>query len=493
MAGVISPETPTAGISRSGRIRKKSAKVIEMEETEKTVESVDKPKPARTPIGITNNGVTPKKTFIERDLTNSLSSKRLKIKIPPINDNFKDTVMMEGDDDDIADENIDDTDYDGLNMSPTINSTSPPINSGTALGVLPVTTVIPSSTPLPAISTLAAKKHDKSPKKSTSSDTSFSELAIKPIKISRKMVENDSAANKLFEQITSGQPHIDHRRKGFRRKFKYGIVGNVDFGSDDNDSDEASLVIANDPQDSLASAMAHVNKMKTPKAEPVPEVEEKEEKKPKRQTKAKLKTPLEGKTPEKKKRGPLITAYTLFARENRSKIAQSNPHLDFAGVSKRLGEVWQTLPNKEKMQWKRKAAKMAQNMHRASDPISSLPSKSTSSHSKSSIISKLSSTVTPKYSTKSQESTSTRKNDGGYVDVACHLKLIGDSLTNIGQRLNDRPGLASSVSLSVLLDSTICAMGSLVGLTRLVEHSNGCPKEVHDKLMDNISFIMPGI
>lgn len=309
------------------------------------------------------------------------------------------------------------------------------------------------------------------------------------------MVDNDSAANKLFEQITSGTPHIDHRRKGFRRKFKYGIVNNVDFGSDDNDSDEASLVIATDPQDSLASAMAHVNKLKTPKVEATPEADEKEDKKSnKRQTKSKLKTPTDGKSPEKKKRGPLITAYTLFARENRSKIAQSNPLLDFANVSKRLGEVWQTLPNKEKMQWKRKAAKMAQNMHRAAQEPVTTPSatKSTTSHSKSSIISKLSS-VTPKYSTKSQESTINRKNIPGYIDAACHFKLIGDSLITLGKRIGDRPGLASTASFSVLLDSTLCSMGSLIGLTRLVDHSNGCPKEIHDKLMDNISFIMPGI
>ncbi len=59
------------------------------------------------------------------------------------------------------------------------------------------------------------------------------------------------------------------------------------------------------------------------------------------------------------------------------------------------------------------------------------------------------------------------------LDAAAHLKLLGESLSVIGSRLSergDRGGgrIAVSGSLSVLLDSMLCALGPLVCLTQQV-------------------------
>ena len=55
------------------------------------------------------------------------------------------------------------------------------------------------------------------------------------------------------------------------------------------------------------------------------------------------------------------------------------------------------------------------------------------------------------------------------IDAAAHLKLLGESLSVIGQRLTEHKGqIAVSGSLSVLLDSLLCAMGPLVCLTKQV-------------------------
>lgn len=99
---MATPEKVTAGTSRSGRVIKKSAKVIEMEETEKSssVPNVDKSNHHhhRTSLSdslIATNGM---KMTPEVD-SNSSVRKRIKMKIPPPDKDFNSAIMMEGDDD----------------------------------------------------------------------------------------------------------------------------------------------------------------------------------------------------------------------------------------------------------------------------------------------------------------------------------------------------------------------------------------------------------
>ena len=73
--------------------------------------------------------------------------------------------------------------------------------------------------------------------------------------------------------------------------------------------------------------------------------------------------------------------------------------------------------------------------------------------------------------------------------------LLGESLSVIGQRLTEHKGqIAVSGSLSVLLDSLLCAMGPLVCLTKQVpELQNAVPQEQLNKILDNIAYVMPGL
>ncbi|CAH1978154.1 unnamed protein product [Acanthoscelides obtectus] len=98
---------------------------------------------------------------------------------------------------------------------------------------------------------------------------------------------------------------------------------------------------------------------------------------------------------------------------------------------------------------------------------------------------------------------SPRGKDGGYkgngikpIDVAAHLKLLGESLTIIGERLKEHEGqIAVSGSLSVLLDSLLCALGPLLCLTQQVPElqENCCSPEQLMSTLDNVAFIMPGL
>ncbi|XP_017773201.1 PREDICTED: uncharacterized protein LOC108560250 isoform X2 [Nicrophorus vespilloides] len=82
------------------------------------------------------------------------------------------------------------------------------------------------------------------------------------------------------------------------------------------------------------------------------------------------------------------------------------------------------------------------------------------------------------------------------IDVAAHLKLLGESLAIIGHRLKEHEGqIAVSGSLSVLLDSLLCALGPLLCLTQQVPElqENCCTPEKLNSILDNVAFIMPGL
>lgn len=105
------------------------------------------------------------------------------------------------------------------------------------------------------------------------------------------------------------------------------------------------------------------------------------------------------------------------------------------------------------------------------------------------------------------------------IDIAAHMKLLGESLINIGDRLKEHEGqIAVSGSLSVLLDSILCAMGSLMCCLTYVPcfQSNApCPtgnnrlpnaitngntdneqdhvRTLFHSIMNNVHYIMPGL
>lgn len=82
------------------------------------------------------------------------------------------------------------------------------------------------------------------------------------------------------------------------------------------------------------------------------------------------------------------------------------------------------------------------------------------------------------------------------IDVAAHLKLLGESLTIIGERLKEHEGqIAVSGSLSVLLDSLLCALGPLLCLTQQIPElqEDCCSPEQLLSTLDNVAFIMPGL
>ncbi|XP_076340866.1 uncharacterized protein LOC143241142 [Tachypleus tridentatus] len=192
-----------------------------------------------------------------------------------------------------------------------------------------------------------------------------------------------------------------------------------------------------------------------------------------------------------------MSAYMLWCRENRKRIVRENPQLDFHLISKKMGSVWQSLSAKEKMAWKKKANQYAK-LQRITGGASFIMSEkcgpsagqfpSSGSESSKSNLSSIASNISSIYDPKTKLPRTTP------LDVAAYLKLLGDSLSIIGQRLTEHEGqIAVSGTLSVLLDSTLCALGPLMCLTSQVPELNGCEQTSLAQILDNIAYVMPGL
>ncbi|XP_034230401.1 HMG box-containing protein 4 [Thrips palmi] len=227
-----------------------------------------------------------------------------------------------------------------------------------------------------------------------------------------------------------------------------------------------------------------------------------------------------------------FTAYMLWAKEVRQDLTRKHPEMDFAQMSKRLGELWATVPYSEKYSWKRRADRLANkgskgsagtgagtlehpNMKRTKPPPPAktkfinkggsgnreTPTKQNRNSHANTAAALASMSISPPDRGGKGLVSEPVVGPGLYkvvgtqpVDVAAHLKLLGESLSIIGERLKEHEGqIAVSGSLSVLLDSLLCVLGPLLCLTSQVPQTDVCTQDMLSKLLDNTAYIMPGL
>ncbi|XP_035694639.1 HMG domain-containing protein 4-like [Branchiostoma floridae] len=280
---------------------------------------------------------------------------------------------------------------------------------------------------------------------------------------------------------------------------------------------------------------------------------QKKEKKEKKEKKKKEKAPKEEKKPRKK------------SKHQRQKVVvelEANPGIDFSissrAISRSWGEMWQQLPEREKMIWRSKRLTLEHKQKKAA---------ATTVKRKVTALSPVRGGAVSPEPVMSPVKTPVPGTNP--IDVAAHLKLLGESLSLVGQRLHETEGhiaihrglsvlldsmvgqrlheteghiaihgglsvlldsmvgqrlheteghiaihgglsvlldsmvgqrlheteghIAIHGGLSVLLDSMVCALGPLLSLTRQVPEMNGCPQDVHERTLDNVAYIMPGL
>uniref|UniRef100_A0AAZ3SBK6 HMG box domain-containing protein n=1 Tax=Oncorhynchus tshawytscha TaxID=74940 RepID=A0AAZ3SBK6_ONCTS len=190
------------------------------------------------------------------------------------------------------------------------------------------------------------------------------------------------------------------------------------------------------------------------------------------------------------------TAYQVFCKEYRVNINAEQPGLVFGELSKRLAEVWKQLPEKDKLVWKQKAQYLQHKQNKAEATTVKRKSSTDGVKSKGSMkgMGLGAGLVSPNRVSVGVSLSPARVPDVDPIDAAAHLQLLGESLSLIGHRLQETEGMvAVSGSLSVLLDSILCALGPLTCLTAQIPQLNGCPRQVLSNTLDNIAYIMPGL
>ncbi|KAK7100003.1 HMG domain-containing protein 4-like isoform X2 [Littorina saxatilis] len=206
------------------------------------------------------------------------------------------------------------------------------------------------------------------------------------------------------------------------------------------------------------------------------------------------------------------TAYMLYCNSQRPKVVAESPGIDFAQISRTLGVMWQCLSKKEKMMWRRKSKKLA---GKGSTLISTGKGNKRGGDS-SNMAAAVQASAVPASAARPATSSKSSKPSAaaalpamagddtpqspvkGFgiepIDIAAHLKLLGESLSIIGNRLQEHKGLiAVQGSLSVLLDSMLCACGPLLALTHQVPGLDGCSEATHARTLDSVAYIMPGL
>ncbi|XP_058876955.1 HMG domain-containing protein 4-like [Acipenser ruthenus] len=216
------------------------------------------------------------------------------------------------------------------------------------------------------------------------------------------------------------------------------------------------------------------------------------------QSEAKKKKKVKEEKDEKEKpRKKNMTAYQVFCKEYRVNINAEQPGLVFGELSRKLADVWKQLPEKDKLVWKQKAQYLQHKQNKAE--ATTVKRKSAGSEGGAPKTKGPSSRVATPHRKSPSGGVSlslspARLPESDPIDVAAHLQLLGESLSLIGHRLQETEGMvAVSGSLSVLLDSILCALGPLTCLTSHVPEINGCPKPVLSNTLDNVAYVMPGL
>lgn len=199
------------------------------------------------------------------------------------------------------------------------------------------------------------------------------------------------------------------------------------------------------------------------------------------------------------KRTKNVNAYTLWSSLNRRIISATYRNLQRQDISRKVVEEWNALPPEEKKFWARKAKELSERIQSHSF--------SSGSDAGMSVVSQLPEDSDCNVELKSNTqmsscalSKNTRKKKYeeehilgiAPVDTAAHLKLLGDSLMDIGQKImQERIEPSATGAYCVLLDSLLCSMGALLCLTREIPGLEQLPGDSFAKTLDHIAYFMP--
>lgn len=195
-----------------------------------------------------------------------------------------------------------------------------------------------------------------------------------------------------------------------------------------------------------------------------------------------------------------VTAYMVWAKQMREKITKQYPGLEFADVSKKLGDMWKKLPDKAKQMIKVK------NM--TSHPSRSISTTATKKggkmietgpkkqqqqqHSKQVSLPPAPLFADPEIAM-NKELARLPPPSSEPLDSAAFFSLLGESFSNLSAKTKTGTQTIQGAD-TVLLDSLLCAMVPLISLLRQIPELHDCvDQDTLKNCFSNIAHIVPGL
>ena len=201
---------------------------------------------------------------------------------------------------------------------------------------------------------------------------------------------------------------------------------------------------------------------------------------------------------------PAISAYVLWCKENRSHIQSNYPELDFCNLSKKMGGIWHTLPKTEKDKWTRKAQLMTKygtgfNMGAIYDyDDEDLKPEIVLGSLTLPITKTLDKTYGENFINTETSSIEGEKHHIGteLIDAQAYLSILGDSLMTIssyiqrGIKYNSEIRYCPMAAISTLLDTALVSMSTLASVTLSLPNIS-VDRKMAKKTIENATYFMP--
>lgn len=451
--------TPT-GMSRSGRVLKKSVKLLEMEtETAKT------PKPTTQTPTVKAIKISPESLIAVRASTDSLISKSSNIKV---NINLPVQEKVE-----------------------TSNQTEPRVPP-IIISKLPSTSQTPTVIQVvrnPSNSLILKMKTADNDTATVSTVKRVLESPVLNVTPKKVRAEPESKPATTFKGILSPVEQVD---KDTKAKIQQSFATST---PKINTIISSKLILARSIQEQRRINQANrAARMALMEEQPTPIT-------PTRSSQS-------NENDSGKRRKPTISAYVLWCKENRSQIQSTYPELDFANLSRKMGEIWHTLPQNEKDTWFRKAHLIAKQGFMPTSSGTSSKQLYGVDDLKPKIVSgnltlpiKADTLETYEDNFSKDEKCVMFENEmhtigTELIDIQSYLSILGDSLMTIGSYIQRGIKYSSEMdyslmaALSSFLDSLLVAMSALLCLTSSMPQLK-LDKSEMSKVLENVSYLMP--
>ncbi|XP_058790765.1 HMG box-containing protein 4-like isoform X2 [Phymastichus coffea] len=180
----------------------------------------------------------------------------------------------------------------------------------------------------------------------------------------------------------------------------------------------------------------------------------------------------------------VYTGYELWSNEMKKEILRKYPAIDINVLNVRLGEMWIRLSTMERNNWHSRARVLAQKNGSQNKCVMDYKTSAWLNSCSNNSVQFGQPFIDAKLRSIELEP----------IDVAAYLRLLGESLMLIGGQLQQRKRpVVTSDCITVLLDSLLCAMGSLICLTQQVPLLTTEKTAILKKTLENIAYVMPGL